>query len=99
MNKLLVFKVVLIAAVSALVCVVCTGKKSSGEIESKIIAFEFIYENAPFHQFHALAIIETGNNLLASGFGGAKENNFSNCIYISEKKEGKWSTRYLLPMG
>ena len=77
----------------------CSNKKVLNEIKPQIMVSEFSYKNASFHQCHALTIIEAGNELLASGFGGAKENNFGNCIYVSEKKEGKWSTLYLLPMG
>lgn len=99
MNKLLVFKVVLIATVSVLVCIACTDKKTSGEINPQIIVSEFIYEEAPFPQCHASSIVETENGLLATWFGGTKEKNPDVCIYTSEKKEGKWSTPVLVANG
>lgn len=99
MNKLLVFKAVFIAAVSALIGIACTGKKTSGEMKPQIVVSEFIYENAPFPQCHASTIVETEDGLLAAWFGGTKEKNPDVCIYTSEKKEGEWSTPVLVADG
>ncbi len=60
------------------------------EIKAKIIASEFIYEKASFPQCHASTIIETGDGLLTSWFGGTYESYPDNCIYISSRKDGKW---------
>ena len=97
--KLLVFKVVLIVAVFALICIACTGKKTSDEINLQVIVSEFIYEEAPFPQCHASSIVETENGLLTTWFGGTKEKNPDVCIYTSEKKDGKWSTPELVADG
>ncbi|RIH65456.1 sialidase [Mariniphaga sediminis] len=77
----------------------CSSKKSSGEIEPKIIVSEFIYENAPFPQCHASTIVETGDGLLTAWFGGTKEKNPDVCIYTSERKDEKWSTPVLVADG
>lgn len=99
MNKLLVFKAVFIVAVTALIGIVCTGKKTPDEMKPQIVVSEFIYENAPFPQCHASTIVETEDGLLAAWFGGTKEKNPDVCIYTSEKKEGKWSTPVLVADG
>ena len=99
MRKLIFYLINLFFTKGILIPYACSKKKALKEIKPQITVSEFNYKNAPFPQCHALPIIETKDELLASWFGGTKGNNLSICICASEKKEGKWSTRYMLPMG
>lgn len=53
---------------------------------------EFIYEQADFPECHASTLVETGDGLLASWFGGTAEGKNDVCIYTSRKPaNGTWS--------
>ncbi|PHS10133.1 MAG: sialidase [Blastopirellula sp.] len=53
---------------------------------------EFIYEKAPFPQCHASTIVETPQGIVAAWFGGTHEKSPDVGIWLSHKKDGKWST-------
>jgi len=62
------------------------GNKSGLTLE------EFIFEKAPFRECHASTIVELNNGeLLASWFGGTNEKHPDVTIWLSRKKDGKWS--------
>ncbi|MGY5355655.1 exo-alpha-sialidase [Wenyingzhuangia sp. IMCC45467] len=57
-----------------------------------IVAEEFLYEEAEYPSCHAATIVEnTKGELVASWFGGTKERNPDVCIYVSKRKNGKWT--------
>jgi predicted neuraminidase len=58
-----------------------------------ILKSEFIYQpgDVTFPSCHASTIIETGNGLLASWFGGTAEKNPDVGIWISNFTDGKWT--------
>jgi len=58
----------------------------------KIVASEFIFENAPFKQCHASTIIELKDgSLMTAWFGGSHESNKDVEIWVSDKKDGSWT--------
>lgn len=60
---------------------------------SKILVTEQVFTNAPFKECHASTLIEsTDGTLLAAWFGGTRESNKDVEIWISEKRNGKWSS-------
>jgi len=77
----------------------CGLKLSPDKIKAEILASEFIYEEAPFPQCHASTIVETGNGLLASWFGGTHEKHPDVCIYTSAFENGQWSSPVLVADG
>lgn len=56
-----------------------------------IMTDEFIFEQAPFASCHASTIAETNRGLIAAWFGGTKERNPDVGIWISHRKNGKWT--------
>ncbi|MCR8666746.1 exo-alpha-sialidase [Aestuariibaculum sp. M13] len=57
-----------------------------------IVVDEFIYDKAPYLSAHAATIVEnTNGELVASWFGGTHERNPDVCIYVSKRKNGKWT--------
>ena len=57
-----------------------------------LIEEEFIFEKAPFKECHASTIVELDNGeLLASWFGGTNEKHPDVTIWLSRKKDNKWS--------
>ncbi|WP_241739503.1 exo-alpha-sialidase [Aestuariibaculum marinum] len=57
-----------------------------------IVVDEFIYDKAPYPSCHAATIVEnTNGELVASWFGGTHERNPDVCIYVSKRKNGKWT--------
>ncbi|WMI66209.1 exo-alpha-sialidase [Aestuariibaculum sp. YM273] len=57
-----------------------------------IVVDEFIYDKAPYPSCHAATIVEnTDGELVASWFGGTHERNPDVCIYVSKRKNGKWT--------
>lgn len=53
---------------------------------------EFIYDQAAFPSCHASTVVEVGDGLLASWFGGSAEGKPDVCIYTARKKGGgPWS--------
>jgi predicted neuraminidase len=62
--------------------------------EQCIVKMEFIYRSGdvPFPSCHASTIIEIDNGLVAAWFGGTSEKSPDVGIWISEFKEGKWTT-------
>ncbi|MCH4551651.1 exo-alpha-sialidase [Aestuariibaculum lutulentum] len=57
-----------------------------------IVVDEFIYDKAPYLSAHAATIVEnTDGELVASWFGGTHERNPDVCIYVSKRKNGKWT--------
>jgi len=59
----------------------------------KIVTNEYIFEDAPFKQCHASTIIElTDGSLKAAWFGGSNESNKDVEIWVSDKKDGSWTT-------
>lgn len=58
----------------------------------KIVASEYIFEDAPFKQCHASTIIELKDgSLMAAWFGGSHESNKDVEIWVSDKKDGSWT--------
>lgn len=59
---------------------------------SKILVTEQVFTDAPFKECHASTLIEsTDGTLLAAWFGGTRESNKDVEIWLSQKKDGKWS--------
>jgi len=57
-----------------------------------ILVDEFINNNAPYPSCHAATIVETTNgDLVASWFGGTRERNPDVGIWVSKRKNGKWT--------
>lgn len=57
-----------------------------------IISEEFLFETAPYPSCHAATIVETTNKeLIASWFGGTNERNPDVGIWVSKRKNGKWT--------
>lgn len=57
-----------------------------------IVVDEFIYDTAPYPSCHAATIVETTNgDLVASWFGGTHERNPDVGIWVSKRKNGKWT--------
>lgn len=52
---------------------------------------EFVYDEAPFPECHASSIAETPQGLVVVWFGGTKEKNKDVEIWMSNKRNGKWS--------
>lgn len=70
--------------------------------DRRIVADEFVYDEAAFPQAHAATIAEMGNgDLVAAYFGGTKERNPDVCIYVSRKPKGssQWSAPILAADG
>jgi len=58
----------------------------------KVQTSELIFTEAPFKECHASTILEGKNgSLIAAWFGGTHERNKDVEIWISEKRNGKWS--------
>ena len=57
-----------------------------------IVSEEFIFETAPYPSCHAATIAETTNgDLIASWFGGTNERDPDVGIWVSKRKNGKWT--------
>src|SRR5687768_12089459 len=56
-----------------------------------ILVDEFIIENPPFPESHAATIEETPEGLIAAWFGGTKERNPDVEIWVSKRKDNKWT--------
>jgi predicted neuraminidase/sugar phosphate isomerase/epimerase len=57
-----------------------------------ILVDEFIFDEAPYPSSHAATIVETTNgDLMASWFGGTNERNPDVGIWVSKRKNGKWT--------
>lgn len=57
-----------------------------------IVVDEFIYNKAPYPSCHAATIAEnTDGELVTSWFGGTHERNPDVCIYVSKRKNEKWT--------
>ena len=52
---------------------------------------EFVYQEAPFPSCHASTLVETGNGLLASWFGGTAEGKDDVSIYTARRTDAGWS--------
>ena len=60
--------------------------------EEAVLIREFIYEEAPFPSCHASTLVEVEpGHILAAWFGGSDEGEKDVAIWISHRKEGKWS--------
>jgi len=66
-------------------------EKNSSRWRKGIMVDEFIYTKAPYPSCHSATIAETPNGLVAAWFGGTRERNPDVCIYLSHKKDGKWT--------
>ncbi|HQF10989.1 MAG TPA: hypothetical protein PKV22_01785, partial [Paludibacteraceae bacterium] len=57
-----------------------------------IVSEEFIFETAPYPSCHAATIAETTNgDSIASWFGGTNERDPDVGIWVSKRKNGKWT--------
>ena len=57
-----------------------------------IVTEEYVYTEADYPSCHAATIVENSNGELVSAwFGGTKERNPDVCIYVSKRKNGKWT--------
>lgn len=92
----------LIHTTLALLCVIFLGSckqpvEQKIELADKtwkegILVEEFVNENAPYPSCHAATIVETTNGeLVASWFGGTHERNPDVGIWLSKRKNGKWT--------
>ena len=73
----------------------CAGALSSAQappFKSGIIEDEFIYDQAPFPECHAVTIAETPKGLVTAFFGGTKERNPDVEIWVSRRENNKWTT-------
>ncbi len=52
---------------------------------------EFIFESAPFKSCHASTIAETPSGLTAAWFAGSDEGNKDVGIWVSQRRNGRWS--------
>lgn len=60
--------------------------------EEAVVTSEFIYETAPFPSCHASTLLEVApGHILAAWFGGTDEGEPDVAIWISHRKDGKWS--------
>lgn len=91
--------VFLLGAMLSLMFVSCKQTPSPEKLKAEVLSAEFIYETAPFPECHASTIVETGNGLLASWFGGTEERDPDVCIYTSENLNGTWSEPVLVADG
>ncbi len=57
----------------------------------RVIASEFIYEQAPFPSAHASTIIDTSAGLVSAWFGGTAEKNPDVGIWVARQEAGKWT--------
>jgi alpha-L-fucosidase len=58
----------------------------------KIQTSELIFTDAPFQECHASTVIESKDgSLLAAWFGGTRESNKDVEIWVSQRKDGKWT--------
>ncbi len=68
------------------------GLLSPAGAEDAVVVKEFIYETAPFPSCHASTLVEVEPGLiLAAWFGGTDEKDPDVGIWISHRKDGKWS--------
>lgn len=65
----------------------------------KILASEFIYDEAPYPSCHASTLVETRQGIMASWFGGTYERHPDVSIYTAILIDGKWSTPDLVADG
>ncbi|MBN1395143.1 MAG: exo-alpha-sialidase [Pirellulales bacterium] len=52
---------------------------------------EFIFATAPFRECHASTIVETSDGLLAAWFGGTAEGEPDVSVWLSRRRDGKWT--------
>ncbi|AWW31195.1 sialidase [Echinicola strongylocentroti] len=69
----------------------CAGEKQKVTWRDGIVVDEFIYEEAPYPSCHASTIAETPEGLVAAWFGGTHERNPDVGIWVSHRKDGKWT--------
>ncbi|AGA77930.1 sialidase family protein [Echinicola vietnamensis] len=69
----------------------CAGEKQKETWRDGIVVDEFIYEEAPYPSCHAATIAETPEGLVAAWFGGTHERNPDVGIWVSHRKDGKWT--------
>ncbi len=69
--------------------------------KTAVLKSEFIYQknDVNFPSCHASTIVETGNGMLASWFGGTEERAPDVCIYVSAFNKGKWEKPVLAADG
>ncbi len=91
--------VLLLGGMISLMFVSCNQTPSPEKLKAEVLSAGFIYETAPFPECHASTIVETGNGLLASWFGGTEERDPDVCIYTSENVDGTWSEPVLVADG
>ncbi|GAB4018684.1 sialidase family protein [Spirosoma koreense] len=58
--------------------------------QSGLLADEFVVDNPPFPESHAVTLAETPTGLVSAWFGGTKERNPDVCIWVSRQEKGKW---------
>jgi len=84
-------KIILVSL--AVICLNSIDSIFSQDLKYKdgVIIEEFIFEKAPFPSCHASTIAETKYGLIAAWFGGTYERNPDVGIWISKRRNGKWS--------
>ena len=65
--------------------------KAADGTNSAVLRTGFIYESAPFPSAHASTIVESGDGLVCSWFGGSDEGEPDVGIWVSRMEGGKWS--------
>ena len=78
------------------------SQASSGPTAGKILADEWLYEEADFPQCHSASIVETTKgDLVATYFGGTKERNPDVSIWVSRKPKGSktWTAPQMVADG
>jgi predicted neuraminidase len=57
-----------------------------------VVIAQPIFDSAPFASCHAATLVETSaGNLACAFFGGSKEGKDDVCIWLSHRRDGKWS--------
>jgi predicted neuraminidase len=64
---------------------------ASGSRDPAIVASEFVYDTAPFPSAHASTIAATAEGLVAAWFGGTREGARDVGIWVSRRRDGRWS--------
>ena len=65
---------------------------TADDVQPGVVRSEFIFGTAPFLQCHASTIVESRGTLLAAWFGGTEERNPDVSIWLSRRKDDRWSS-------
>jgi predicted neuraminidase len=74
-----------------LLAVVLAAASASSAAPPALLAYEFLYETAPFPSCHASTIAECNGGLTVAFFGGTAEKNPDVGIWVSRQEGGRWT--------